>query len=476
MSDKQTGEDKALPSKEEFSDWYNEVIDRAELSDKRYQIKGMNVWRPYGWAIMRSIDEHIREEMEATDHDEVCFPLLIPETAFQKEAQHIKGFSDEVYWVRHAGANELDVPMLLRPTSETAMYPMFALWIRAHTDLPLKTFQLVNTFRYETKQTRAFIRVREIHFFESHTCHADFEDAERQIREDVEICRRFMRKLCLPYVLCKRPDWDKFAGAHYTVGIDAIMPSGRTLQLGSIHQYKTNFSKPYEVIYEDEDGEHKHVHQTTYGMSERLLGAVIAAHGDDKGMILPPSIAPKQVVMVPIIFKDSAEDVMAEIHAIKKELKDAGITATIDNRDMRPGAKYYHWELRGVPLRLELGARDMKKGVVTLARRDNGEKTEVPRQDIAKSVKDMLASIDEGIYERAQELLHSSIKEVEDTRDAGPGLNRMAWCGEESCGHQIEDDTEMAVLGTPWEPYEKDGNCIVCGKPTRTWIYVAKTY
>ncbi|MGB2825727.1 MAG: aminoacyl--tRNA ligase-related protein, partial [Thermoplasmata archaeon] len=284
---------------EDFSEWYNEMVERANLTDKRYPIKGMNVWTPYGWKIMRAIDTHIREEFDATNHDEVCFPLLIPEDQFAKEKEHIKGFDAEVFWVTHAGLNPLDVKLLLRPTSETAMYPMFSLWVRSHADLPLKTYQIVNTFRYETKQTRAFIRVREIHFFESHTCHADFDDAERQIREDYEIVERLARKWCIPHKLLKRTDWDKFPGADYTVGIDTVLPNGRTLQLGSIHQYKENFSRPYDIKYEDDKGEHMYVHQTTFGMSERLVGAIVAIHGDDKGIVLPPDVATIQIVVVP---------------------------------------------------------------------------------------------------------------------------------------------------------------------------------
>ncbi|HEQ79109.1 MAG TPA: proline--tRNA ligase, partial [Euryarchaeota archaeon] len=196
-------------NEEEFSQWYNDVIERAQLCDKRYPIKGMNIWKPYGWKVMKLIDRAIHEEMERTNHDEVCFPLLIPEDEFQKEADHIEGFGDDVYWVTHAGKNGLEVKLLLRPTSETAMYSIFPLWIRSHGDLPLKIYQIVNVFRYETKQTRAFIRVREIHFFEAHTCHVDFEDAERQIAEDLEVMERISRDLCIPYFMNKRPEWDK---------------------------------------------------------------------------------------------------------------------------------------------------------------------------------------------------------------------------------------------------------------------------
>ena len=199
---------------EEFSEWYNSVIERAELSDKRYPIKGMNVWRPYGWAIMKLIDQAMREEFDSTGHGEVNFPVLIPETEFQKEADHVKGFEGDVFWVTRGGLNELDVRLVLRPTSETAMYPMFRLWIRSHADLPLKVYQIVPVFRYETKMTRTFMRVREIHFFEAHTAHATYEDAEQQIQEDLQINERIMRLLCLPYLISRRPDWDKFPGAY----------------------------------------------------------------------------------------------------------------------------------------------------------------------------------------------------------------------------------------------------------------------
>jgi prolyl-tRNA synthetase len=251
-----------MNKEENFSEWYNEIVELAGLTDKRYPIKGMNVWPAYGWKAMQLIDHFIRRELDATNHGEVNFPLLIPETEFKKEKEHIKGFDAEVYWVTHAGLNPLDIRLLLRPTSETAMYPIFALWIRSHSDLPLKTYQIVNTFRYETKQTRAFIRVREIHFFESHTCHATEEEAQQQVEEDFAILENLMIHLCLPYRLLKRTEWDKFPGAYYTVGIDTYMPGGRSLQLGSIHHYRENFSRPFEIKFEDKDGGTKYVHQT----------------------------------------------------------------------------------------------------------------------------------------------------------------------------------------------------------------------
>ncbi len=459
---------------DDFSEWYNEIVERTNLTDKRYPVKGMNVWTPYGWKIMRAIDTHIREQLDGTGHDEVCFPLLVPEDQFAKEKEHIKGFDSEVFWVTHAGLNPLDVRLLLRPTSETAMYPIFSLWVRSHADLPLKTYQIVNTFRYETKQTRAFIRVREIHFFESHTCHADFEDAERQVREDYEILGALSRRWCIPYKLLKRTDWDKFPGADYTVGIDTVLPNGKTLQLGSIHQYKENFSKPYDIKYEDERGEHRYVHQTTYGMSERLVGAIVAIHGDDKGIVLPPDVAPIQVVVVPILAKGASETVNSAAKSLFDDLRRSGVRVFLDERDVRPGVKYYDWELKGTPVRLELGTRDIDKGVVTHVRRDTGEKSLKGRETIVEDVTQSLRDISADMLERAREKMDSDTVTVESLDDLPEKLIRLGWCGGEKCGHEIEDRTDRSIIGTPVEDEDFDGRCVICGEKASRPVYIAR--
>lgn len=466
---------------ENYNEWYLDIVEKAGLSDKRYPIKGMNVWTPYGWKIMRNIDTYIREEFDK-DHDEVSFPLLIPETEFKKEKDHIKGFDSEVYWVTHAGLDELDVRLVVRPTSETAMYPMFSLWVRSHQDLPLRIYQIVNTFRYETKQTRPFIRVREIHFFESHTCHDTEEDAQEQIEADIEILKSFMKKLCLPYYLLRRTDWDKFPGAHYTVGIDTVVPNLRTLQLGSIHHYRTNFSVPYDITYEDENGEHKHVHQTTFGMSERLLGAVISVHGDEKGLCLPPAIAPFQMVIIPILGKNNTVDVSAEAKKLESQLKQAGFRVKLDDRDVRPGSKYYDWEIKGVPLRLELGARDIENGVVSFARRDTGEKGTIDTKSLVPGIQLVLDDIIKNLTEKAWRFQMDAITDLKsmddvpkDTDDAKLHVYRFGWCGCPECGHKFEDEHNIKILGTPYIPEEYDGECIVCGKKVTTPAYAART-
>ncbi len=471
-----------LDKSENYNEWYLDIVEKAALSDKRYPIKGMNVWTPYGWKIMRYVDTYIRDELDSTNHDEVCFPLMIPETEFKKEKDHIKGFDSEVYWVTHAGLNKLDVRLVVRPTSETAMYPMFSLWVRSHQDLPLKVYQICNTFRYETKQTRPFIRVREIHFFESHTCHDSEEDAQRQIEEDLEMLKAIMSKLCLPYYLLRRTDWDKFPGAYYTVGIDTVMPNYRTLQLGSVHHYRTNFSVPYNITYEDENGEHQYVHQTTYGMSERLLGAVISVHGDNNGLCLPPAVAPFQVVIIPILSKKNADEVALEAEKIRMILEGSGIRVKLDNRDARPGSKFYDWEIKGVPLRLELGARDIENHVVSFARRDTGEKGSIDIDSLVPGVQLLLSEIMRSMNEKAWEFQRNAVVDLKsmndipkDTEDAKLKVYRFGWCGCPECGHKFEDEHDIKILGTPYIHEDYKGKCIVCGKDTDTPAYAART-
>jgi len=465
---------------ENFNEWYNEIVELSDLCDKRYPIKGMNVWRPYGWQLMSHVDKLIRLEMDKTSHQEVMFPLLIPERLFQKEADHIEGFGKEVFWVTHAGDNELEERWLLRPTSETAMYPVFAQWIRSHADLPLKVYQIVNSFRYETKQTRAFIRVREIHFFEAHTCHVDFDDAECQIEQDKKIADRLLKKLCLPYIFNKRPEWDKFAGAHYTISIDVLMPSGRTLQLGSIHQYKDNFSKPYEITYENEGGTHNYVHQTTYGMSERILGAIVGIHGDNTGLILPPDVAPIQIVIVPIIFKGKEKMVLDVCHTVAEQLSNKGLRVYVDQREINPGNKYYDWELKGVPIRIELGPRDVSNNQVVVVSRDTGEKNNVSRDELIQNIDLALDEISHRLLNKAEKLLEEKTHILSDLEEAKKydGIIQLPWCGTDSCALEVEEILEGNTLGEPIEVDDtiKNKQCANCGKQAITWMRFAKTY
>ena len=464
-----------MRKEEDFSEWFGDVIEKAELRDKRYPVKGMDVWLPYGWAMMRLVEEAWREEFDGTGHREVNFPLLIPETEFQKEADHVKGFESDVFWVTHAGKNPLDVRLVLRPTSETSMYPMFALWVRSHADLPLKVYQIVATYRYETKMTKAFLRVREIHFFESHTAHARYEEAEAQIREDLAIHERLMRRFCLPTMISKRPEWDKFPGAHFTLGADSLLPTGRTLQVATFHHYKDNFSRVYNVMFEDVDGTRKYVHQTTDGMSERIPGAIIAVHGDEKGLVLPPAVAPVQAVIVPILEKGRQSEILEAARKLYGSLK-GSLRVHLDERDVRPGEKFYHWEAKGVPLRLELGPKDLAKGEVLVVRRDTGEKRSLAVAGLAAQLHTVLDRMQVDLYARAEAMLKENVATITRLEDAHDGISRMGWCGREECGLAITKGTGMDVLGTSYEKEAASGSCIVCGRPATDVLYAAKAY
>ncbi len=460
----------------DFNEWYNEIVEEADLCDKRYPVKGMNIWTPYGWKLMQNIDRETRRLVNETGHQEVKFPLLVPQKEFEKEADHIAGFEDEVYWVTRAGRNELDVPLLLRPTSETAMYPVFDLWLRSHADLPLKIYQMVNVFRYETKQTKAFMRMREFHFFEAHTCHATEEGSENQIEEDLEIMDELSKKICMPYLALVRTNWDKFPGAEYSVGADSLMPTGRTLQMAGIHQYMTNFSEAYDITFEDEDGEHKNVYQTTYGMAERLVGAIVAIHGDDKGLVFPPEVAPTQVRLIPIIYGDE-EKIIDYCLDIKEKLERIGIDVDIDDSDERPGSKFYDAELKGIPVRLDVGSDEVDEGEVTLVRRDTGEKRTVKKSEIVDEIASTFEDMQEDMYQNAKEELEDNIEDIEELSDIDEEkIYRGGWCGKEACGKEIEDITDRDILGTPYEEEEFDGECINCGEGTTEVIYLSKTH
>jgi prolyl-tRNA synthetase len=467
----------ALPLKEDFSAWYNDILWRAEIMDVRYPVKGLYVWYPYGFAIRKYVYQRLRDLLDR-DHQETLFPLLIPEQEFMKEAEHIKGFEDEVYWVTHGGTVPLDVKLALRPTSETAIYPMYALWIRSHADLPIKYYQIVNTFRYETKQTRPLIRLREITSFkEAHTVHATWEEANEQVEEAIRLYQEFYDGLCIPTLVSKRPDWDKFPGADFTIAVDAIMPNGKTLQIGTVHHLGDHFSKTFNITYEDITGEQKFAQQTCYGISERSIAALISIHGDDKGLILPPAVATLQAVIVPIMIGKRHEDVMAAAHQLTTDLTAAGFRVKLDIRDMRPGAKYYWWELRGVPLRLELGPRDLDAGKVMAVKRTGG-KDSISLASITGEMIRVLGEVTDALRSRAEEHTKShlttvnSIDSLSTILDAGK-VAVVHWCGQKECGDAIEAKTNASILGTDvrsqYVPLTDD-TCIVCGKPGKATL------
>ncbi len=466
-----------------FSEWFSGILRSADIMETRYPVKGLYVWLPHGLQLRNHVLAIIRGLLEQAGHREVLFPLLIPENLFKKEAEHIRGFENEVYWVTHGGRDKLDVKLALRPTSETSIYPMFALWIRSHADLPIKIYQIVNIFRYETKMTKPMIRLREVTTFkEAHTAHAKREDAESQVQEAVQIYKRFFDELGVPYVVTKRPPWDTFAGAEYSLAFDTLAPDGRTLQVGTVHNLGQNFAKVYDLKYETPSGKHHHVYQTCYGISERVIAAVVMAHGDDIGLCLPPNIAPIQVVTVPIPYKAEEAPVEQIAIEIKNELAAAGVRVHLDERDLRPGNKFYYWERRGVPLRLEIGPEDVKKKQVTAVRRDTGEKQAISREMLKTKVKQLLEEITNDLCKRAWNLFHESVKSASDMKmikrmmEKRGGIARVPWCKGEACGKAFEEQTGGDLLGEEFGGEAPTGVCPICSKRAKANVLIARTY
>ncbi len=462
-----------LPAKENFSEWYHEIIQRAELMDVRYPVKGLYVWFPFGFKLRQLIYNKLREIMDR-DHDEVYFPTLIPETELGKEGEHIKGFEDEVYWVTHGGLDELDVKLALRPTSETAMYPMFKLWIRSHTDMPLRVYQIVNIFRYETKHTRPMIRLREITSFkEAHTVHRDFDEAEEQVKSAVKLYKEFYDFLAIPYLVIQRPEWDKFPGAAYTIAFDTIMPDGRTMQIGTVHHLSNNFARTFDIKYEKPDGTHEYAHQTCYGISERCVAAVVSIHGDDNGLVLPFEVAPVQIVIIPVLYKGKEGVVMEVAEKLEKELKAKGFRVVLDDSDDRPGAKYYKWEMRGASIRIEIGPKEAESGEIRVSFRDTLEKFNMKTEELNESkILEWAEEMKERLYRSALAGMKEKIRYYESLDSIkewiGKGVALVHFCMSERCAQKIEESTSAGILGSlqekgEWFEGDLNGKCIVCG-------------
>jgi prolyl-tRNA synthetase len=466
----------------DFSEWFHNILEEAEIIDTRYPIKGMHVWLPRGFQIRKHTLNLLRNILDH-DHEEVLFPLLIPEDELAKEAIHVKGFEEEVYWVTHGGLKPLGKKLALRPTSETAMYPMFNLWVRSHQDLPMRFYQVVNTFRYETKHTRPLIRVREITTFkEAHTVHTTREEAEEQVERAIEIYSYFFDQLSIPYVITRRPDWDKFPGAKYTMAFDTLLPDGKTLQIATVHNLGQTFAKTFEITFETEEGAHEYPYQTCYGVSDRVIASIIGVHGDESGLSLPPAVAPIQVVIVPIIFKKGADEVLKFCSGLKDKLVDGGLRVKLDERDLRAGRKFYEWEMRGVPLRLEVGPRDLKEGNIVMVPRDSMKKEIMTFNGnlIVDQVQEHLNMVTHNLKEKGWKMLHGNIRpvlslnEAQEAIDEYQGIVSFAWCGDESCGKDIEEKVHVDLLGVQ----EDDDKhiCVNCGQKSKYKTLLARTY
>lgn len=468
-----------------FGKWFRHVLIEARIMDYRYPIKGMAVWLPYGFKIRRNILQIIRDLLDETGHQETRFPLLIPETSIAKESEHIKRLEGEMFWVTRGGLTPLKVKYALRPTSETAIAPMLKLWIRSHADLPIKMYQVVNIFRYETRATRPLIRMREVdNFKEAHTAHATLAEAEAQVKEGVEIYKKFFDTLAVPCKISRRPEWDKFPGAVYSIAFDYIAPDGRTIQAGTVHNLGQSFSKAFDITYETENGNAEHVWQTCYGLSGRPLVAMLAAHGDDSGAVLPPTIAPTQVVIIPIPYKGMEKEIDKTCRTLASKLKANGIRVEVDERaDLTPGSKYYYWELRGVPIRIEVGPRDVKQGEATIVRRDTLEKQTCKTTKLVPVLRRIINVMLDDMRQKASQWMNEHVHRVKSLEEAKrllkrrAGMVEVAWCGRDECGHKLEEAVEASVLGTPEDLKEKvKGNCVVCGKKAEKILRAAVSY
>ena len=472
----------------EFSRWFDWVLSSAEIYDYgRYPIKGMGVWLPYGYKLRRNVLRILRDLLDSTGHEEILLPLLIPEPVLAKESEHVRGFENEVYWVTLGGLNSLDINLALRPTSETPLSYMESFWIKSYKQLPKKYYQVVSIFRYETKATRPLLRVREVTTFkEAHTLHESFKDSEQQVKEAIEIYKRFFNELGIPYLISKRPEWDKFAGAVYTIAFDTLLPDGRSLQIGTVHNLGQNFTKAFEVRIQKRNQEMDYAWQTSYGISERAIASLISVHGDAKGLVLPYKLAPIQVVIVPIPAGDEASRnrVMEEVADLQEMLKSSGIRAYADLRDeITPGEKFNIWELKGVPIRIDVGPKELREGRLTIFRRDLRSKESVLREDFVKRVIELGDEIDKELGRKARKrfqqkvLRTSSLEQARKNVEEG-GISEIPWCGRKVCADKLSEILGADALGTPLELGEAEPNlkCPVCGGNAFTYLRFARKY
>lgn len=434
----------------EFDEWYHSVLREADIVDIRYPVKGMIVWRPYGLKALRLTQRILVELLENTGHQEAYFPTLIPEQIFAKERDFLQGFGGETFVIEGTGTKKFTEKYYIRPTSETVMYYMWSLWIKGRKDLPLKMYQVVNVFRYETKMTHPILRVREIMgFIEAHTAHATAEEAEKQIDEAIEIYKKFFDTLYLPYFIVKTPPWDTFAGAEYNYDFITAMPDGKGLELGSVINLGQRFARAFDIKFMDSDGSTKYVYQTCYGVSERVLGAVIAVHGDEKGLIFPPQIAPIQVVIVPIARSEERE-VFNYATKVKQYLELNGLRVHLDDDpEHTPGWKYYYWEMRGVPSRIEVGRREAETKTVTIAKRDGTPKVTVKLEEAIAALHRAWNELGETLRKRALDHLSRLTRVSVDFSlpEGFRGLVIAPWDGSKSDAEKLEATFGLSVLG-----------------------------
>ena len=475
-------QEKLTTRSENYSEWYNQVIQRAELADYA-PVRGCMVVRPYGWALWENIQAQLDRRFKATGHVNAAFPLLIPMSFLEKEKQHVEGFSPELAVVTHGGGQQLEEPLVVRPTSETIIGHMYSKWITSYRDLPLLINQWGNVVRWEMR-TRLFLRTLEFYWQEGHTAHATYEEAEEETMRMINTYADFAYKeAAVPVIVGKKSESEKFAGALRSYTIEAMMGDRKALQSGTSHNLAQNFSTAFDIKFSDENNELQYAWTTSWGVSTRFIGAIIMTHGDDQGLIFPPHLAPIQIVVVPIFRNDEEKaKVMPVVDQLRKDL--AQFRVKVDDRmEMTPGFKFNDWEMRGVPLRLEIGPKDVEQNHMMAARRDipgKDGKTIVALENCAATVGALLEEIQAGLLARATAFRDANIHQPntydELTQIVEDGWAYAHWCGDPACENKIKEDTKATIRCIPFDQQKEDGKCIVCGKHATEKAYIARAY
>ncbi len=474
---------KDIPSKsEDFSSWYTSVIRKAGLADYT-TLKGCMVIKPYGFALWENVKNALDKRIKATGHQNAYFPLFIPESLLKKEAEHVEGFAPEVAWVTHGGKEELEERLAVRPTSEAIICSIYSKWVKSYRDLPILINQWANVVRWE-KVTRLFLRTTEFLWQEGHTVHRTEEEAQEETIKMLNVYKDLLEtELAIPVIAGQKTEREKFAGALRTYSIEALMGDGKALQAGTSHNLGQHFAKVFDIKFLDEDQKEKYAWQTSWGVSTRLIGAIIMVHGDDYGLILPPRIAPVQTVIIPIFKKNTKEKVLEVAKEIGNKLKEEVRVELDDREEYTPGWKFNEWELKGVPLRIELGPRDIEKESVVLVRRDTREKIVCKMNNIREKVKELLETIQKDLFLKAKRFTEENTRIIEDyeefkkTIEEKRGFIVAPWCGDPECEEKIKAETKATIRNIPFEKVvDKKGKCIYCGKETDMYVYFARAY
>jgi len=468
---------------EDFSTWYSEIVQKAELADLRYNVKGFLVFQPWSVLVMEKMYAQLEKVLQQKGHMPYFFPTLIPEKNLLKESEHVQGFVPEVFWVTEAGSKKLDERLALRPTSETAFYEMFSHWIRSYRDLPFKTYQRANVFRYETKATRPFMRSREFHWIETHCVHRTKEDAMAQVKEDMETTEEVLHKqFGLPFMFFERPAWDKFPGADRTFAADVLNPDGRVIQQPSTHLLSQQFPEGFGVKFKDEDGKDKLPWITCYGPAvSRIFASIVITHGDDKGLKFPWEIAPLQVVIVPI---SDDKKVSKKAEELRKQIEGFA-SVKIDDSDKTPGEKFNYWEMKGVPIRIDLGAKEIASKKLSVFRRDLDQKDSVSEAGLMKHIEKVAGETTKNLIKKADKVFKSRSVEAGSLAEMKKAISEGAvvkcnFCSVgpdgEKCAGVIEKEVGAVVRGTKLKREKASGKCVVCGKKGGEVVYVARDY